>query len=105
MAGRHCSTGTWVAQCTAEEMSRKNREKISLGAKSEQGIWNLGLTGQTAKAPKNEHTMQKRMCWDANVPGVDDYGCQTLQQCTGRWVARCIAEEMSRKNLAGSLCI
>ena len=66
MAGRHCSTGTWVAQCTAEEMSRKNREKISLGAKSEQRIWNLGLTGQTAKAPKNEHTMQKRMCWDAN---------------------------------------
>ena len=84
MAGRHCSTGTWVAQCTAEEMSRKNREKTSLGAKSELGIWNLGLTGQTAKAPKNEHTMQKRMCWDANVPGVDDHGCQTLQQCTGR---------------------
>jgi hypothetical protein len=65
MAGRHCSTGTWVAQCTAEEMHNKNREKTSLGAKSELGIWNLGLTGQTAKAPKNEHTMQKRMCWDA----------------------------------------
>ena len=23
MAGRHCSTGTWVAQCTAEEMRKK----------------------------------------------------------------------------------
>ena len=52
MAGRYCSTGTWVAQCTAEEKSRKNREKISLGAKSEQGIWNLRLTGQTAKLQK-----------------------------------------------------
>ena len=41
------------------------------------------------------------MCWDANVPGFDDYGCRTLQQCTGGWVARCIAEEMSTKTWLG----
>ena len=27
MAGRHCSTGTWVAQCTAEEMRKKKTVK------------------------------------------------------------------------------
>ena len=68
-----------MAQCTAEELHNKNREKTSLWTKSEQGIWNLGLTSQSAKAQENEHTMQERMRWDANVPGVDDYGCQTLQ--------------------------
>ena len=103
MAGRQCSTSTWVAQCTAEEMRKKNCEKTSLSTKSEQGIWNWGLTGQTSKDPESEHTMQERICWDANVPRVDDYGCQTLQQCTGRWVAFCSAEQMSRKTLAGSL--
>ena len=40
------------------------------------------------------------MCRDARLPGVDHYGCQTLQQCRGRWVAQCTAEEMSRNNLA-----
>ena len=29
MASRHCSTSTWVAQCTAEEMRNKNRDDTS----------------------------------------------------------------------------
>ena len=105
MAGRHCSTGTWVAQCTAEEMRKKktvNKPPCEQNLSKESGTWDWL---ETAKAPENELTMQERMCWDANVPGVDDHGCQTLQQCTGRWVALCSAEEMSRKNLAGSLCV
>ena len=41
----------------------------------------------------------------AKLPGVDHYGCQTLQQSRGSWVAQCTPEEMSRNNLAGSLCV
>ena len=78
---------------------------VSLNNASEEGLSNFRLTGQTAKAAKNEHTLQERMCWNAKLPGVDHHGCQTLQQCRGRWVAQCTAQEMSRNNLAGSLCV
>ena len=27
MTGRHCSTGRWLAQCTAEEMRKKELQK------------------------------------------------------------------------------
>ena len=41
MAGRHCSTGTWVAKCTAEEMSRKTVKKSpsEQSLSKESGTW------------------------------------------------------------------
>ena len=99
--GRGGQAGQAVGAGRAGGRAGRGRREGAGGTKSEQGIWNLGLTGQIAKAAENEHLMQELMCWDAGFSGVDHYGCQTLQHrhVGAKWVPRCLAEEMSRKKL------
>ena len=54
---------------------------VTLNNASEQGLRNLKLRTES-KTAKNEHILYEWMCWDARLPRVDHYDCQTLQQCS-----------------------
>ena len=92
MAGRHCSTGTGVAQCTAKEMSRKKRGKppCEQSVSKEYGTWEAVY--QMAVPPDEERRPSTGSCgmgrlWRSSPAScMHSYWCAaTLYRKSGMW--------------------